>query len=221
MAINFPTTPVNGSTYDYEGIRYTFTNPNVAFEGYWRVTTPGSVGIATSAEISAGVDIVKYITPEGLNGSQYVREDEASGETRLNYSGSERLKTDSAGVEVTGNFVLPGTLFNKGSELVDFIVESGEANGGRYRKWHSGLVEQWRKWNASGSTLTISLPVPYNTAKGFAGRATQPLVTTSGTGGSSGYYSYLHDGYVSATHFRIFQNGNIRGQMYLAGYLDD
>jgi hypothetical protein len=69
MAINFPNTPVNGSTYDFNGVRYTFTQPNVAFEGYWRVTTPGSVGIATSNEISAGVDGAKYVTPLGLVGT--------------------------------------------------------------------------------------------------------------------------------------------------------
>jgi hypothetical protein len=221
MAINFPNTPVNGSTYDYLKVRYTYTKPNAAYEGYWRVTTPGSVGIATSVEIDASADDAKYITPEGLGGSQYVREDGASGETTLNYNGSERLKTDSTGVEVTGNFVLPGTLVNKGSELVDFVVESGEANGGRYRKWHSGLVEQWRKWSGSGSSLILSLPVPYNTAKGFSSRYSQPIVTTSGSGGSASSYSYLDDGYNSATHFRIFQSYSIRGQMYLAGYLDD
>tara|TARA_R110000744_G_scaffold208461_14_gene327210 strand:+ start:4740 stop:5576 length:837 start_codon:yes stop_codon:yes gene_type:complete len=69
MAINFPNTPVNGSTYDFNGVRYTYTQPNVLFEGYWRVTTPGSVGIATSNEISAGVDGAKYVTPLGLVGT--------------------------------------------------------------------------------------------------------------------------------------------------------
>jgi hypothetical protein len=69
MAINFPNTPVNGSTYDYLKVRYTYTKPNAAYEGYWRVTTPGSVGIATSNEISAGVDGAKYVTPLGLVGT--------------------------------------------------------------------------------------------------------------------------------------------------------
>jgi hypothetical protein len=69
MAINFPNTPVNGSTYDYLKVRYTYTKPNAAYEGYWRVTTPGSVSIATSSEVSAGVDDVKYITPLGLVGT--------------------------------------------------------------------------------------------------------------------------------------------------------
>ena len=68
MAIDFPNAPVNGSTYDYLGIRYTFTK-NGADEGYWRVTTPGNSGIATSAEINTGTNAVKYVTPQSLVGS--------------------------------------------------------------------------------------------------------------------------------------------------------
>jgi len=68
MAINFPSPVINGNTYDYNGVRYTYTKSGVD-EGYWRVTTPGSVGIATSNEISAGTDGVKYVTPLGLVGT--------------------------------------------------------------------------------------------------------------------------------------------------------
>tara|TARA_R110000796_G_C14541338_1_gene432943 strand:- start:421 stop:1110 length:690 start_codon:yes stop_codon:yes gene_type:complete len=117
MAINFPNTPVNGSTYDYLKVRYTYTKPNAAYEGYWRVTTPGSVGIATSVEIDASADDAKYITPEGLGGSQYVRENGASGETTLNYNGSERLKTDSVGVEITGKLLLNGDTEKSGVKV--------------------------------------------------------------------------------------------------------
>jgi hypothetical protein len=66
MAIDFPNSPVNGSTYTYIGVRYTFTKPGAAI-GYWRVTTPGSTGIASAAEIRAGTDPVKYVTPLDLN----------------------------------------------------------------------------------------------------------------------------------------------------------
>lgn len=68
MAINFPNAPINGNTYDFGGVRYTYTKSGVD-EGYWRVTTPGSVGIATSNEISAGTDGIKYVTPLGLAGT--------------------------------------------------------------------------------------------------------------------------------------------------------
>ena len=130
MAINFPNTPVNGSTYDYLKVRYTYTKPNAAYEGYWRVTTPGSVGIATSVEIDASSDDAKYITPEGLGGSQYVREDEASGETTLNYNGSERLKTDSVGVEITGKLLLSGDTKKNGVKVGLSSLWTGSATSG-------------------------------------------------------------------------------------------
>lgn len=77
MAINFPAITVDGQTYDYQGIRYTAkvlsTSPIV---GYWRVTTPGTFGTATPAEVAAGTDNVKYVTPEALKDSdEYIRGD--------------------------------------------------------------------------------------------------------------------------------------------------
>lgn len=68
MAINFPNSPVDGNTYDYEGVRFTYV---AAGGGYWKVNTPGSVGIANSTEIDAGVEANKYITPSGLASSKY------------------------------------------------------------------------------------------------------------------------------------------------------
>ena len=58
MAINFPPITVNGQTYDYQGIRYT-ADFTVA-PGFWQVTTPGTFGVASSAEVDAGTDAVKY-----------------------------------------------------------------------------------------------------------------------------------------------------------------
>ena len=68
MAINFPNSPVNGNTYTYSGIKYTYVD---AGGGYWKVSTPGSVGIANAAEINAGTEAVKYVTPEELALSKY------------------------------------------------------------------------------------------------------------------------------------------------------
>jgi len=69
MAINFPNSPSVGNTYDYLGVRYTWFEPSVGL-GLWKATTPGSVGIATTGEIDAGTDHIKYITPDSLNGAQ-------------------------------------------------------------------------------------------------------------------------------------------------------
>ena len=73
MAIDFPAAPVDGTTYDYLGIRYTFVKPD-ANVGYWNVSTHGSVGNASWEEINAGTDDTKYITPFGIEGSDYVDE---------------------------------------------------------------------------------------------------------------------------------------------------
>lgn len=70
MAIDFPSTPVDGTTYDYQGVRYIWKEVSVGV-GYWRVYTPGTVGIATPSEIDAGTEGIKYITPEGLSLSKY------------------------------------------------------------------------------------------------------------------------------------------------------
>ena len=71
MAINFPSSPVDGNTYDYLGIRFTFdgtTSP-----GFWKIVTPGNTSAATPAEIDTGTDNAKMVTPFGLNGSDYAR----------------------------------------------------------------------------------------------------------------------------------------------------
>lgn len=71
--INFPSEPNIGNTYDYNGIRYTWFEPSPGL-GLWKATTPGSVGIATTAEIDTGTDTIKYITPDSLNGAKLRQE---------------------------------------------------------------------------------------------------------------------------------------------------
>ena len=82
-AIDFPSSPSNGQTYDYNGIRFTYLVTGST--GVWQVTTPGTYGVASSAEIDAGTDAVKYVTPQELEASKYVREDDTSGVTILDY----------------------------------------------------------------------------------------------------------------------------------------
>lgn len=69
MAINFPNNPVDGSTYTYLSVNYTYLQPDNNFEGYWAVVTQNEVGVASIAEVNAGVDNTKYISPLGLAGS--------------------------------------------------------------------------------------------------------------------------------------------------------
>jgi hypothetical protein len=108
MAIDFPAITVTGQTYDYLGIRYTadYTNP----PGFWKVTTPGSYGAATDTEINTGTDTVKYLTPLELEQSDYVRQEESTGVTNLDYNGSTKLATNNTGVDVTGTLDASGNL---------------------------------------------------------------------------------------------------------------
>jgi hypothetical protein len=72
MAINFPNSPVHGTTYEYQGTTYRFelTTGSV---GYWKVHLPIPSGLATPTEIDAGSEPIKYITPEALALSKYNR----------------------------------------------------------------------------------------------------------------------------------------------------
>lgn len=71
MAIDFPGSPVDGTTYDYQGVRYIWKELTPPGIGYWRVYTPGTVGIATYSEIDAGTEGIKYVTPKELGLSKY------------------------------------------------------------------------------------------------------------------------------------------------------
>ena len=117
MAINFPPITVTGQTYDYQGIRYT-ADFTVA-PGFWQITTPGTFGVATAAEIDAGTDGVKYVTPAELDGSKYVREDEVTGATELTFGGASVLITTAAGLDLYGGLTMSGEL------LVDKVRTNG------------------------------------------------------------------------------------------------
>ncbi len=115
MAINFPNNPLDGATYTFNNVGYRFIRPNLSNTGYWAVATPATAGLATPTDIDAGSDNSKYITPLGLDGSKYVREDQTSGNTELKHKGSTRVKTTNTGVEMTGNVLINGV------PLADYI----------------------------------------------------------------------------------------------------
>lgn len=71
MAIDFPNSPIEGSTYDFGGTRYTFTLIGGA-PGYWLVSEPGLAGPASTAEIDTGTDAFKYLTPDAMEDSKYM-----------------------------------------------------------------------------------------------------------------------------------------------------
>ena len=74
MAINFPNTPSNGSTYTYNGITYIYVDSGGGL-GYWKNNTLGTATSASTPDVNAGTDQEKYVTPEALEGSKYTVED--------------------------------------------------------------------------------------------------------------------------------------------------
>lgn len=122
MAINFPSNPIDGNQYTFNNIVFTYKKPSGA-DGYWAVLTPSTAGVATAAEIDEGTNNEKYASPAGLEGSKYVREDETSGETVLNYNNVERVKADAQGVVVTGRMILDGKLVKVDRKYEDVFTE--------------------------------------------------------------------------------------------------
>lgn len=70
MAIDFPSNPSGGSTYSYEGVTYTFKNTGGS-TGFWQITGPGTYGVASTAEVDAGTNATKYLSPDSMEGSKY------------------------------------------------------------------------------------------------------------------------------------------------------
>ena len=128
MAINFPNSPVNGSTYEHAGIRYTYVVTGAT--GYWKVLTPGTTGTATSAEIDAGTDGVKYIAPASLEGSKYEAGLHADGVSYDNSDGG--LEATVANLQETiaailderpnPNYIINGEfqVWQRGNNFTDF-----------------------------------------------------------------------------------------------------
>jgi hypothetical protein len=69
MAINFPNNPIDGNTYDYASVKYSYVDLGGG-SGFWKTVTADS-GPATSSEVDAGTSSDKYATPSSLEGSKY------------------------------------------------------------------------------------------------------------------------------------------------------
>ncbi len=105
MAIDFPNSPSNGTTYTYLGVKYTYVDSGGGL-GYWKVDTVGSVGSASQPEIDAGVNNTKYITPYGLHYSKYNSTSQLSGYAK---AGNTQVKDGSGN---TFEVLLDGYLHN-------------------------------------------------------------------------------------------------------------
>jgi len=73
--IDFPSSPLNGNTYTFGSVTYTYVVSGAS--GYWAVLTGGTTGQATGAEVNTGTDNIKYMTPLSIENSEYVKEADA------------------------------------------------------------------------------------------------------------------------------------------------
>ena len=77
MLIDFPSNPIVNQVYKFEeGLptekSFIFkAGETGASDGYWSGFPQGSFGPASAVEIDAGVEAVKYITPQQLQLSKY------------------------------------------------------------------------------------------------------------------------------------------------------
>jgi hypothetical protein len=69
MAINFPNNPIDGNTYEYASVKYSYVDLGSG-SGFWKTITSDS-GPATATEVDTGSDPDKYVTPDSLEASKY------------------------------------------------------------------------------------------------------------------------------------------------------
>lgn len=126
MAINFPNSPVDGSSYDFAGVRYTYNGTTTP--GFWYIANPGSTAPATPTEINDGTNDSKYISSKGLLESLYLRGDLP-----------EEILTALANVD------------GAGSGLDADKLDGTEATGFLRNLVVSGGVTDWNTLNSPGS----------------------------------------------------------------------
>lgn len=189
MAINFPDNPVNGNTYTYENINYTFIRPDLAFNGYWAVVDPAALSFATSDDINKGTSNNVYNTPLALEGSKYVREDEVSGDTVLGHNGSERLRANSTGIDYQG-------ILRRAGVTIPIVVEQDYNPFQGFRLWSDGTLECWGVGANVIGERTMTFAKEFNEI---------PSITMSC--GNAAYVSYIvkNPAYFTA---RCYRNGS-------------
>ena len=69
-------------------------------------------------------------------------------------------KADKNGSNITETFFTGATLT---TDTVDYVVESGSNANGFYRKYKSGLIEQWGTLTINSDYYTLTLPTPMTT----------------------------------------------------------
>lgn len=126
MAIDFPNSPVNGTTYNYLGVQYTY-NGTVS-PGFWYIATPGNTAPATGAEVDAGTNEIKFLSPKSIEDSSYIKlsELEAWAGHRMLYTTPVLISDTSAVGDYTLN--LSSYIPNGGEVVLSFYWAHNAAN---------------------------------------------------------------------------------------------
>jgi len=125
--IDFPSSPLNGQTYDFQGVRYTWkdTSGGSGADGFWQVVAPYTYGSASEIEVNEGVSATKFITPYALANSEY----------KLNATRNNELDIRTAGTRYNDNIKAffgtgnDSSVFHTGSAMkIDSTVGSIDIN---------------------------------------------------------------------------------------------
>lgn len=110
MPIDFPNSPANGATYDYNGVRYTFKT--TAGEGYWQILSPASIG---------GIAIAKYAAASQKRNWPTLANSTVDAEHDIDFSAGIILDS-------TGEVPMEVAAMTK---RIDATWAAGDGNGGR------------------------------------------------------------------------------------------
>lgn len=170
MAINFPNNPLDGNTYTYEGVKYTFKDTGSG--GYWYLKDLGTATAATTADVNAGTDNTKYVTSDSLSGSTYDTRitsnansitslSNSKANTSGTYSGLRAQATTKADVGL-GNVNNYG-VSNSWNGTSGGVYATEYAVGQSYRasrlEWSGVLTTAYL--NNFDAVIDYALPVPY------------------------------------------------------------
>jgi hypothetical protein len=121
------------------------------------------------------------------------------------------------------NFV--GGLDYTGLNVVDYVVDQGTSDIWTYRKWNSGILEQWCIYNPasyaittargnlySGANISLTYPIPFIAI---------PVINGGASLGTDAYVMWLQfNGFSStACQFRFVSSGSIASNQYLYAFI--